>query len=45
MYEDKLRQRLEENDNKVKQALDDAIKTHNIETIAQQYAHELDKKQ
>eukprot|EP00347_Sterkiella_histriomuscorum_P012537 403368193 len=43
--EDKLQQKIQENDDKVKLALDSAIKNSNLESITQQYAHEIDKKQ
>ena len=35
---------MQENDEKVKQALDTAIKSHNLEQVAQQYAQEVDKR-
>ncbi|CDW74899.1 UNKNOWN [Stylonychia lemnae] len=45
ILEDKLQYKIQENDDRVKNALDSAMKNQNLEQIASQYAHELDKKQ
>ena len=39
-----IRSKQEDNDSKVRQALEEAIKQHNIESVAAQYAKELDVK-